>query len=51
MSLGGMVGLTKSPNGSRPRFPSVHNPKENLCSGLGSYVPLCWFMNVSFPAR
>src|SRR6516164_11697519 len=32
-----MADRTKSPNGSRPRFPTVHNPKENLCSGLGSY--------------
>src|SRR5579871_2090615 len=39
ISLGGNVGRTASPKGSRPRLPSVHRPKENLCSGLGSYVP------------
>src|SRR5580693_963148 len=40
MSPGEMTGRTKSPNGSRPRFPTVHNPKENLCSGFGWYRPL-----------
>src|ERR1700687_4577354 len=40
MSTGEMTCRTKSPNGSRPRFPTVHNPKENLCSGFGWYRPL-----------
>src|ERR1019366_7960983 len=35
ISVGGMVRRTGSPKGSRPRLPKVHNPKENLCSGLG----------------
>src|SRR6516165_3199093 len=38
MSLGGTVGRTASPNGSRPRLPTVHKPNENLCSGRGSYL-------------
>src|ERR1019366_4337283 len=39
-SSGGDIGSrTASPNGSRPRFPTVQRPKVNLCSGLGSYFP------------
>src|SRR5579863_7082030 len=44
ISVGGNGGRTKSPKGSRPRFPSVHSPKENLCSGLGWYEPLLFVM-------
>src|SRR5580658_7468233 len=44
ISLGGKVGRTASPKGSRPRLPSVHNPKENLCSGFGWYGPLLFVM-------
>src|SRR5215831_20150424 len=33
-STGERGGRTKSPKGSRPRWPTVHSPKENLCSGF-----------------
>src|SRR6266446_9955689 len=39
-AAGPIDSLTASPKGSRPRFPTVHKPKENLCSGLGSYCPV-----------
>src|ERR1017187_4953983 len=48
ISLGGMVRRTASPNGARPRLPSVHNPKENFCSGLGWLVPFDLLMDSSF---
>src|SRR6266850_5172842 len=37
-ATGGSVGRTASPNGSRPRLPTVQRPKVNLCSGLGVYL-------------
>src|SRR6266566_2085858 len=37
-STGGSVRRTASPNGSRPRLPTVQRPKVNLCSGLGVYL-------------
>src|SRR5438552_7000099 len=36
-STGGSGSRTTSPNGSRPRLPTVHRPNENLCSGFGVY--------------
>src|SRR3954468_14515525 len=36
-STGGKASRTTSPNGSRPRLPTVQRPNENLCSGRGSY--------------
>src|SRR5436190_502250 len=36
-STGGSGGRTSEPNGSRPRFATVQRPKENLCSGRGTY--------------
>src|SRR5271169_4089556 len=48
ISVGGMVRRTASPNGSRPRLPSVHNPNENLCSGLGSYRSPALFIDFPF---
>src|SRR5262249_8196014 len=35
ISAGGTGARTTSPNGSRPGWPTVHNPKENRCSGVG----------------
>ena len=32
---GSRVGQTKSPNGSRPRFPTVQSPNVNLSAGVG----------------
>src|SRR5215467_5589293 len=43
-STGEMCGRVTSPNGSRPRLASVHNPKENLCSGFGLYDPFLLVM-------
>src|SRR5260370_39352670 len=40
ISVGGSVGRTTSPKGSRPRLPSVHSPKENLSAGFGWYALL-----------
>src|SRR5580704_394008 len=40
VSTGEITARTKSPNGSRPRFPTVHSPNENLCSGFGWYESL-----------
>src|SRR5215831_3224161 len=37
-TTGSSAGLTNSPNGSRPRLPTVQSPKVNLSAGLGSYV-------------
>ena len=34
-STGARVSRTASPNGSLPRLPTVHSPKENLSSGRG----------------
>ncbi len=36
-STGGSGSRTASPNGSRPRLPTVQRPNENLCSGRGAY--------------
>src|SRR5580698_6520980 len=47
MSLGEITGRTKSPKGSRPRFPTVHKPNVNLCSGFGSNAFLA--MRHTFP--
>src|SRR5262245_23258890 len=35
---GSSGGRTNSPNGSRPRFPTVHRPKVNLSAGVGVSV-------------
>src|SRR5262245_54265565 len=35
-SSGGRASRTTSPNGSRPRLPTVQRPKENLSSGRGA---------------
>src|SRR4030095_3316354 len=35
-SSGGTASRTASPNGSRPRLPTVQRPNENLCSGRGA---------------
>src|SRR5262245_38140542 len=35
-SSGGSGSRTASPNGSRPRLPTVQRPNENLCSGRGT---------------
>jgi hypothetical protein len=34
----------KNANGSRPRLPTVHSPKENLCSGFGRNESLLLLM-------
>src|SRR5579862_7395866 len=47
MSFGAITGRTKSPKGSRPRFPTVHRPNVNLCSGFGSNV----FLDMDAPSR
>src|SRR5574341_2557859 len=35
MVTGEIGARVASPNGSRPRLPTVHRPKENLCSFFG----------------
>ena len=35
MTSGSSGGRTASPNGSRPRLPTVHSPKVNLSAGVG----------------
>src|SRR2546425_2426030 len=37
-AAGASASRTTSPNGSRPRLPTVHSPNENLSSGRGVYA-------------
>src|SRR5215510_1404517 len=50
-SIGGIEGRTASPNGSRPRLPTVHKPNVNLCSGRGVYASFGIFITSAFGLR